>query len=150
MTIVFVECSRVRATALVVLWRAYDGVEAKQMVAHTCFLVLFSYQPSAPKNEQVPLTPAMSTHPTALLALQARLPKGCYSSMDHNASGIEPPTPTDSDWLTPFTEVFIEDQVGISDNSSLLKSLHPDNKYTVFPDLRGGEACFSIEVEEWK
>ena len=93
--IVFVECSRVRATALGVLWRVYDGVEAKQRVAHTCFLVLFSYQPSAPKNEQVPLTPVMSTHPTALPALQARLPKGCYSSMDHNASGIEPPTPTD-------------------------------------------------------
>jgi len=37
-----VECSRVRTTTLVTLWRRLDGVEGKPLVAHTCLLVLFS------------------------------------------------------------------------------------------------------------
>jgi len=39
---IFVECSRVRATTLVVLGRRWDGVGGKLLVAHACLLVLFS------------------------------------------------------------------------------------------------------------
>jgi len=37
-----VECSKVWATTLVVLWRAQKSIEGKTLVAHPCLIVLFS------------------------------------------------------------------------------------------------------------
>ena len=59
-----VECCRVRATTLVVLWRRQDGVEGKSLFAHTCLSVLFSQQRRASENIPSSLTSTTSTHPT--------------------------------------------------------------------------------------